>query len=186
MLQVYLMIGPILLFDAVILLCRHVFNRPVPFDHEINAEVILNSNNLGFLLLPFLFFIFPYAWLTILIQDKPQLALVPFFTCSLLTAVGIMIIIRYGYKRYYLTEQGITILNLSKMSYRQYPMDAIKSYRFRSGYRLPDRYDVMLSDRRIVFEVSSIQDVGRFREYFERHRIPYYEYDWLTGNDYRR
>ncbi len=186
MLQVYLMIGSIILFDAIILFCRHVFNRPVPFDNEVNAEVTLNSNNLGYLLLPFLFFVFPYAWLTILTQENPHFVLVPFFVCSLLTAIGVMLLIKFGYKRYYLATDGITVLNLAKMSYVHYPLASIKGYRYKSGYRIPDSYDVILANKRIGFEVSSIKDVNSFREYFERHDIPYYEYDWLTGNDYRK
>ena len=187
MFDVYLMICPILFFDCIIIYWRYIFIRPIPFDKEIQPELIINSNYWGYLLLPFLFFVIPYAWLIVLTQDNTNLKLIPFIVCSVLTIISIYLLFRHGYKRYYLTNSGITVLNLATSIHVTYPIDTIKGYSYRIGFRGPNSYNVLLpNNKRIGFDESVIKDINSFKAYFKKHGIQYYEYDSLTGFNYKK
>jgi hypothetical protein len=185
MTEVYYLIALIILVDGIILFCKFLFDRPNIFDREPKPNLVIRTNLGDYLLFPLLF-VFPFSWLVVLTQDKANLYFLPFTITTVLAAISLALLIRYGFKRYYLTEKGIIVFNVMTNKYTITPIDEIKGYTFRRGFRSPPTYIVVTNNKKIGFTASQIKDLPQFKNYFKTHNISYYEYDWLAGNAFKK
>ncbi len=182
--DIFLMLIPAILFDLITLFFIFIYKRKIPFDDEIQPELIINPNYWGYLVFPFVFFI-PYAWLIGLTQDNPDLVMLPFLIFSLVIIISIPLFFYFGFKRYYFTGKGIVVLNLVSSKYKFYATETIKAYYYRVGIRGSNTYGVVfVNNGKITFDAFQIKDKKKFVEYFKKRNIKYYEYDSLTDNFY--
>ena len=119
-------------------------------------------------------------------QSNEKLYLLPFIIIIVLTFVTLVKVLKHRLKRYYLTDQGIVILNLFTSKHFIISTDKILGYSYRESYNDSPSYLVGTSQLNISFSVRQIKSIEQFKNYFKKHNIQYYEYDWLTGNDYKK
>lgn len=183
--EVYFIVFLIAITDGTILFCKYLLDKPNILDKELNADLIIGSYSWDYLALPIIF-IFPFVWMLVWTQENPDLYLLPFVITFILTAGSLILLVKYRFNRYYLTDKGIVILNLLTKKHLTLAIDKVKGYSYRQGYRSSPNYLVATSQKNINFSVKQIKNIPLFKEYFKKHNIPYYEYDWLTGNDYKK
>lgn len=185
MTEVYFLIALIVVTDGIILYCKYLFDRPNKLDNELNPDIIIGSDYWDLLALP-LIFILPFVWLQGLTQTKTGLYFLPFLVIGFLAIISLVLVLKLRLKRYYFTDKGIVILNLLTKQTQQILTSSIKSYSYRQGYRSSPSYLVATSQKRLNISVRQIKSPQVFKDYFKRHNIQYYEYDLLTGNDYKK
>ncbi|HUM53615.1 MAG TPA: hypothetical protein PK431_17475 [Chitinophagales bacterium] len=185
MTKVYFLISLIVVTDGVILYCKYIFDRPNSLDKELKPDLIIGSDYWDLLVLP-LIFVLPFVWLQGWTETIKELYFLPFLVISILTVLSLFLALKYRLKRYYLTDNGIVILSLFTNQILTIPIDTIKGYSYRQGYRSAPSYLVASVQKRINISVRQIKNIQVFIDYFKRHNIQYYEYDWLTGNDYKK
>lgn len=183
--EVYFLISLIVITDGVILYCKFLFDRPNKLDQELNPDLIIGSDYWDLIALP-LIFVLPFVWLQVWTQTKKELYFLPFLVISLLTILSLILVLKHRLKRYYLTDKGIVILNLLTNQILAIPTDKIQGFSYRQGYRSSPSYLIATSLKRINVSVRQIKNIQVFKDYFKKHNIQYYEYDWLTGNDYKK
>ena len=185
MTEVYFLISLIVITDGVILYCKYIFDRPNKLDQQLKPDLIIGSDYWDLIALP-LIFVLPFVWLQGWTQTKKELYLLPFFIISILTIISLILVLNHRLKRYYLTDKGIVVLNLLTNHILTIPIDSIKGFSYRQGYRSSPSYLVASAQKRINISVRQIKNIQVFKDYFAKHNIQYYEYDWLTGNDYKK
>lgn len=186
MIEVYFLISLIVVTDGIILGCKYMYDKPNILDKELQPDLIIGSDYCDSLILPFIF-IFPFGWIWGLVKERPDLYFLPFLIISILTIISLILLIRYRFKRYYLTDKGIIKLNLLTNAYSVImQIDKIIGYSYRSGYRSPNYFLVATNQGKINFNTRQIKNLTLFKDYFKKHNIQYYEYNWLTGYDYEK
>lgn len=184
MLEVYFLILLILFIDGFILYCKYTFDKPHKFDIELSPILTVSSDYLDMLALPFIF-VFPFGWLIALTQSNSSLRILPFVITILLSIVAVLYVVKRLFKRYYFTDEKIIILNLVTKTYTSIPISAVNGYSYRRGYKGSKFYFISSSLKNINISYSRVKNHTLFHDYFKKRNIQYYEYDWLTGNDYK-
>jgi hypothetical protein len=185
MTEVYFLISLIVITDGVILFFKQVLDRPNKLDQDLKPTLIISSDYWDTLALP-LIFILPFVWLQGWTQTNKELYFLPFIVISILTIVSLYLVLRHRLKRYYLTDNGIVILNLLTSRLQTISIEKIHGYSYRQGYRSSPSYLVATTLSKISISVRQIKNIVAFKDYFKRHNIQFYEYDWLTGNDFKK
>jgi len=152
MTEVYFLISLIVLTDVVILYCKYHFDRPNRLDKELKPDLIIGSDYWDILALP-LIFVLPFVWLQGLVETSNNLYLLPFLIICILTIISMLLVLRYRFKRYYLNNNGIVILNLFTNEILKIPLEKIQGYIFHHGVRSPSYYHVVTDRRRIKLSV---------------------------------
>ena len=185
MTEVYFLISLIIITDGIIFYCKYLFDKPHILDKDLQPDLIIGSNYWDSFALP-LVFVLPFFWLQIWTRNNPNLYFLPFVLITILTITALILLIKYRFKRYYLTDKGIIILNLFTNKYFTINIGDVKGYSYRKGYRSSPCYIVATSQKGINFSVRQIKNIAIFKDYLKKHNIQYYEYDLLTGNDYKK
>ena len=185
MTEVFFLLSLIVITDGIILYAKFVYDRPHTLDKELKADLIIGSDFWDSLALPFIF-VLPFVWLQVYTQSKAELYFIPYIVICILTIISLFLLLKHRFKRYYLTNNGIVILNLLSNKYLTIQTDNIKGYSYRKRFRGSPIYLVATSQRKLYFSVRQIKSIALFKDYFKRHNVQYYEYDWLTGNNYKK
>jgi len=185
MTEVYFLISLVIIANGVTLFFKQLLDRPNKLDQDLKPTLIIGSDYWDILALP-LIFILPFVWLQGWTQTNKELFFLPFILISILTIVSLYLALRHRLKRYYLTDNGIIILNLLTSKLQTISIENIHGYSYRQGYRSSPSYLVATTLSKIKISVRQIKDITAFKDYFIKHSIQYYEYDLLTGNDYKK
>jgi hypothetical protein len=182
--EVYFLISLIVITDGIILFCKFRYNRPHVFDKDLNPVLIIGSDYWDLLALP-LIFVLPFVWLQNWLQAYKTLYFLPFSIISVLLLFSLIMLLRHRLKRYYFTDNGIVILNLFTNQFLIIPKDQVQGYSYKKSLRGSPAYLVVTTAKKFYFNIRQIKNLELFKEYFTKQNIPYYEFDWLTGHDYK-
>lgn len=181
----YYLIGMLVLFDGLILACKYYFDRPLELDKELKPDLIINSDYFDLLAIPFIYF-FPFIWLKVWTKDNIGLFPIPYLVIGFLFVLTVFLLFRSRFIRIYFSDNGIAIFNLFTKQLNSIPISDILGYSLRKGFRSPSSYLIVTSYKKFTVSSNQIRNLKTFKQYFDKHNIPYYEYDLLTGNDYKK
>ena len=185
MIQVYFIALIIVFIYGILLYCRLVFDKPNNLDKDLKPDLIIGFDYWDSLALPFLM-IFPFSWILVWSQSHEELSLLPFIITILITTFILILLLKYRFNRYYFTNEGIVILSLLTKKVTTISIDKIVGYSYRPSTKDSPSFLIVTKQKKIHINTRQIKNIPLFKDYFKKHKIDYFEYDWLTGNDYKK
>ncbi len=185
MIQVYYLLALLVIVDGIILCCKYVVDIPNKLDTELKPDLIIKSKFWDTLAWP-LIFVIPFGWTYGVTETKKNLYALPYILFSFFAIILLIVLLKHRFKRFYLSDTGIVVYNLLSQKSIKIPIENILKYTYRTGYRSRPCYIVTTRYKKFSFSEGQIKDVSKFKAYFRKHNIQFYEYDSLTGYDYKK
>jgi len=165
-----------------ILSAKSIFDNPSN-DPETKIYLVINPDYINFLLYP-LAILFACGCIYGPLSGYAWGSMAAGLLAVLLELLYTLFIVGTQIKKYYFTDSGITILNIVTNKYLDIPLATIKGYSFHRGSSGEHSYFIISTVKNLVIVMKRIKDPDAFKKYFADNQKQYYEYDWVTGNDY--